>query len=157
MHYFKLPIEQIVANQRSGRWVGLFEGINNFGDTAVLLFLLNEIVKPPHYKISRNIFLISVLISTSKHAIAICAIIYLYINLLVLSTDHRNQLEFSKKIFGIIVLLILLSGSYYLNKDAISSKTNQYEYFFENAFSITDRDADVLEFRALHIGSGLIS
>lgn len=155
VHYFKLPIEQIVASQRSGRWVGLFEGINNFGDTAVLLFLLNEIVKPSFYKISRNIFLISVVISTSKHAIVICALIYLYLNLRVLTSDFRNQLEFSKKILGIIGLFLLLWGAYYLNQDAISSKTNQYEYFFKNAFSITDRDADILEFRALHIGSGL--
>lgn len=153
--YLGLSPEQITVSQRIGRWVGVFEGINNFGDIALLLFLLNEIVKPPFYKLAKCIFLISVLVSTSKHAILVCALIYLYLHIRRSHYGESTPFALIQKFYALIALSLLLIVGFFMNEEAIQSKTAQYDYFLQNALTVTNKDADKLEFRALHMASGL--
>jgi hypothetical protein len=153
--YLGFSAEQLTHSSKTGRWVGLFEGINTLADSALLLYLLNEYVRPKIYGILRIIFGLTVLVSTSKHAIIILALFTLFFNL----NSHRyfsvNKNGLIKYILVAILASTILAAGYYFNKPAVDSKLYQYTYFMHNIDDISLADATHIEKRALNAGIGL--
>ncbi|CAA6826921.1 MAG: Unknown protein [uncultured Sulfurovum sp.] len=114
----KIGMENIAF--AAGRYSGLFSNPNNLGDLALLMFLLNEIVRPEKYKLFRNIFMISVLTSSSKHAIVILLLLFVYQNRDVVKK------KFSKFLLGSILVFAATFFTYSLNQKAFDSKIEQY-------------------------------
>lgn len=146
--YLGLPASQITESQTAGRWVGLFAGVNNFGDAAVLMLLANEALQPRNYKVARYIFGVSVLLSTSKHAILIMLVVLFYLHVM----KKGLGLKTIKTLIGVLMVATI---GIFLNIDTLTSKTAQYTYLVQNVTDVTNRDADKVEFRALHIASGV--
>lgn len=152
--YFGFPVEQITSSQKLGRWVGLFESVNSLGDAALLLYLFNEYIRPKHYKIIRFIFFLSVIISTSKHAILVLLLIILFLGLS--SSTKGFSTDRLVKVFSIFASALLIgSMAYFLNESSFNTKFEQYQYFFTNISNIDESDARFIERRALNIGVGL--
>ena len=130
-----------------GRYVGLFQGPNEFGDMLIVVFLFNEFWRGSYYKLLRNILFISILLSTSKHAM-----LSLLITGMLLVLGDR---EFSgrRKVLGLSALSIFFGLGLMLNVDAVVVKFNQYWRFL---FLLGDvDDVSQFEYRALQIATGL--
>jgi hypothetical protein len=153
--YLGLPAEQVTVSTKAGRWVGVFEGVNTMGDTALLLFILTAFLRPRNYKMYLFVFLGSVLISTSKHAISVL-ILFVIIYGLTSSTVKEFVAKNKTRAIWIVPFILIFGGvAFVLNESAVKSKVNQYSYFFSNMTSITRQDARFIEKRALYSGLGV--
>ena len=114
----KIGMENIAF--AAGRYSGLFSNPNNLGDLAVLVYILNEIIRPERYKLFRLVTILSVLSSSSKHAIIILLVIFAY--------ENRDMIKkkFFKFFLGILLLIAASFVTYSLNQKAFDSKINQY-------------------------------
>lgn len=104
----------------AGRYAGLFSNPNNLGDFALLLYLLNEMVRPQRYRQYWIISVLAVLLSTSKHAIVILLIMFAY--------ENRNMIvkNLKKFLLGFVFIVLAASLTYSFNQAAFDSKINQY-------------------------------
>lgn len=130
-----------------GRYVGLFQGPNEFGDIAIAVFLFNEFWRGLKYRQLRNILVISILLSTSKHAI----LSLLLVGILLVLCDQKFSGK--QKLLGLLSLPILFGFGLWLNSDAVVVKFNQYLTFILLAGDVVDPLQ--FEYRALQIATGL--
>ncbi len=152
--FLGMPIEQITMSSKSGRWVGMFESVNSLGDTALLLCFFNEYIQPRRIKIFRFIFILSVVISTSKHAVILLVLVMLFMGEGE-RMGGRVVSRWIKPSLAIAFAILISSTAYYLNENAFNIKFNQYHYFVKNINNISESDASHIEKRALNIGLGL--
>lgn len=133
-------------SMRRGRMAGFILGSTIFGPLACLAYLISEAFPHFFHKRDKLIFIISILISSSKGSILVFLIIYL-----ILKAKLKTLIPAS---FLIIVLLFV---GYYINKDAFDSKIEQYIYVVDviTKSDYSNVDGSRIESRAANILTGL--
>ena len=124
--YFGMSENLLLKSSRMGRWAGFFENPNNLADTALLCLILSLFVNTRVSKYLLIVSTITILISTSKHAILVLILVFLI--------NYRKKLlklNF-KTIFLFFALIVSLYLVYLQNEKSIIDKIIYMEYFINN-------------------------
>lgn len=132
------------------RMSGIFENVNIYGDLSLLIYILNEIIPSnKHFKALRYVTIVSVLISTSKHAIIALIIILIVQNYKLV---YKN---ISKAFYLFILLAIISSLTYLFNQNTFDSKIKSYTYLFSKSENLNAVDEGQIEGRAQNFIDGI--
>ncbi|MEA2018831.1 MAG: hypothetical protein U9N59_10325 [Campylobacterota bacterium] len=111
---------------RSGRWTGYFENPNTLADTALMAVVLSFFYNSKKAKYLFYISAITIIISTSKHAIGILL-------LFIVIKYYKNIFKINIKfLFLSVVFLGLITTAYLKNEKDLQAKSTQIDYFLSN-------------------------
>ncbi len=132
------------------RMSGLFENVNIYGDLCLLIYLFNEIIsKNRRYRLLKILSIISILISTSKHAI---------IGLLIILIIQNYKLIYKNIAKGFYLIIIFISigfFAYTINQKSIENKITSYTYLFSKTEDLNGIDEGRIEGRGQNLIDGI--
>jgi|GEM_PF-6434347 len=147
---FGVSNDYIIRAVGMNRMSGVFENVNIYGDLSLLVYLFNDMVpNKKKHNILKVVAIISVLISTSKHAIVALLLIIIIQNYKLI---YKN---IAKAIYLIILLIILANFAYFLNKENFDAKIESYSYLLSESNDLNKVDEGKIEVRGQNLLDGI--
>jgi len=138
--------DYIIRAEKMNRMSGIFENVNVYGDLSLLVYLFNEMVpNKKKHNILKIVSIVSVLISTSKHAIVGLLLIIIFQNYKLI---YKN---IAKALYLIIFLFIVANLAYFINKKNFDGKIKSYSYLFNKSDDFNSVDRGKIEYRGQNL------
>lgn len=144
---FGIPPGYFRSTMRRDRWAGLLTGSTVMGTVCVYTYLLGHVYRNAYSKKLKLVSAISVLVSTSKGAMLILVVVWLWLNVV---NARRNRLRY------IALTAVMVTAFYSINHRAIETKVDQYVELAKYVWTGMDEGSvPRLERRALSILEGI--